>query len=117
MRESIIQNKSYQFVIRILNFYKVLAHQRKEFVLARQILKSGTSIGSNVEEALGGFSRKDFHAKLNIAYKEARETHYWLRLIRDSGFAAQGDCDSLLSDCQEILKIVGSIQKTLVANS
>lgn len=117
MKDNIVQQKSYQFSIRIISLYRYLVYEKKEFVLSRQILKSGTSIGANIEEALGGFSRKDFHAKLNIAYKEARETHYWLRLIKDSGFALPGDCERLLSDCDEILKIIGSIQKSLMANS
>ncbi len=117
MKENIVQQKSYSFSIQIINLYRYLVYEKKEFVLSKQVLKSGTSIGANIEEALGGFSRKDFHAKLNIAYKEARETHYWLRLIRDSGFALLGDCERLLLDCDEILRIIGSIQKSLISNS
>lgn len=77
------------------------------------MLRSGTSIGANVEEAIGGQSENDFYAKMSIAYKEARETHYWIRLLRDSGYIDPNHADSLLHDCLEIQKIIGSIQKTL----
>ncbi|HUX57173.1 MAG TPA: four helix bundle protein [Bacteroidales bacterium] len=96
--DNVIQVKSYAFAVNIVKTYKLLVEEKKEYVLSKQLLKSGTSIGANTEEALGGQSEKDFYAKLNIVYKEARETHYWLRL---------------LYDCEEILKIVGSITKTL----
>ena len=84
MKENIILDKSYSFAQRIVNLYLYLKKEKKEFELAKQILKSGTSIGANVEEAIGGFSRKDFSAKFGIAYKEARETKYWLRLLHDT---------------------------------
>lgn len=80
--QSPIQSKSYKFSILIINLYQKL-QEKNEFVLARQILKSGTSIGANVEEAVGAQSGKDFFRKITIAYKEARETNYWLRLLRD----------------------------------
>ncbi len=75
-KDNIIQEKSYDFAVRIVNLYKHLLQEKKEFVLSKQLLRSGTSIGANIEEAIGGQSRKDFYAKLTIAYKEARETHY-----------------------------------------
>jgi four helix bundle protein len=81
--------------------------------LAKQILRSGTSVGANVEEALGGQSKKDFHAKLSIAYKEARESHYWIRLLFDTGYLSEQESQSLLSDADELQKILGSILKTL----
>ncbi|MBL0144747.1 MAG: four helix bundle protein [Chitinophagaceae bacterium] len=111
--ENIIQQKSYAFAIRIVNVYKYLIEEKKEFVLAKQLLRSGTSIGANVEEAIGGQSQKDFYAKLNISYKEARETNYWLRILRDTSFLNEKEAESLLIDCEEILKIIGSIIKTM----
>ena len=88
-KDNIIQEKSYAFAIKIVSLYKSLIHEKKEFILSKQLLKSGTSIGANVEEAIEGQSRKDFYVKLTIAYKEARETHYWLRLLRDTGYLDQ----------------------------
>jgi len=117
MKESIIQKKSYHFAIRIVNFYKYLTNQKKEYILSKQLLRSGTSIGANVEESLGGQSRKDFIAKLSIAYKEARETNYWIRILRDTSIIDEKIALSLLSDCDELLKIIGSIQKTSKKNS
>ena len=110
---NVIQVKSYAFAVNIVNTYKFLVEEKKEYVLSRQLLKSGTSIGANTEEALGGQSEKDFYAKFNIVYKEARETHYWLRLLRDTDILNKEQANSLLTDCEEILKIVGSITKTL----
>ena len=83
-KDNIVQKKSYVFALRIINLYKFLKSERNEYDLSRQILKSGTSIGANIEEAIGAQSKKDFISKLSIAYKEARETHYWIRLLRDS---------------------------------
>jgi len=81
--------------------------------LVSQVLRSGTSIGANVEEAMGGASRKDFKAKLSIAYKEARETRYWLLLLKDSDVLDKKLADSMLNDCTEIIKILTSILNTL----
>jgi len=113
MKENIIQIKSYDFAIRIVELYKYLIEERKEYVLSKQLLRSGTSIGANVEEAIGGQSRKDFFAKLSISYKEARETHYWIRLLTDTGYLTIEKSKSYLDDVEEILKIIGSIQKTI----
>jgi len=85
----------------------------KEYVLAKQILKSGTFISANIEEAIGAQSRRDFKAKLSISYKEARETHYWLRLLRDFSIINQQLSKSMIHDCNELLKIIESIIKTL----
>jgi len=111
--DNIIQQKSYAFALRIIKLYKYLCDNKKEFVLSKQILRSGTSIGANIEEAIGAQSEKDFYAKLSIAYKEARETHYWLRLLRDSELLNNEEESSMLDDCEELLKIIGSIQKSL----
>jgi len=83
-KDNVLQEKSYAFAIRIVNAYKYLVEDKKEYVLSKQLLRCGTSIGANTEEAIGGQSEKDFYAKLNIVYKEARETHYWIRLLRDT---------------------------------
>lgn len=112
-KDNIIQIKSYDFAVRIVKLYKHLSQEKKEFVLSKQLLRSGTSIGANVEEAIGGQSRKDFYAKLTISYKEARESHYWIRLLNDTEYLTSKEADSLLFDIDEILKIIGSIQKSI----
>jgi four helix bundle protein len=86
-----------------------LSDEKKEYVLSKQLLRSGTSIGANMEEAIGGQSERDFYAKLNIA----RESHYWIRLMKDTNYFDEAQANSLLKDCDEILKIVGSIIKTM----
>ena len=113
MKENIIQAKSFAFAVRIVNLYKHLIYSKKEFVLSKQLLRCGTSIGANIEEAIGGQSGKDFFAKLTISYKEARETHYWIRLLKDTDYLSVEEADSLLKDVDELLRIIGSIQKTL----
>jgi four helix bundle protein len=113
MKENIIQIKSYAFAVRIVKVYQNLCDEKKEYVLSKQLLRSGTSIGANIEEAIGGQSEKDFYAKLTIAYKEARETHYWIRLLTDTNYLSKEENKSLINDVDELLKIIGSIQKTL----
>ena len=113
MKENIVQVKSYAFAIKIVNTFKVLQQDSKEFVLSRQLLRAGTSIGANIEEAIGGQSRKDFFAKLTIAYKEARETKYWIRLLTDTKYLDKETSRILLEDIEELLGIIGSIQKTI----
>ena len=95
-----------------MKLYRYLCDEKKEFVLSKQIVRSGTSIGANVEEAIGGQSGKDFLSKMSIAYKEARETHYWLRLLRDSGILEVKQAESIIEDCEELLKLSGSIIRT-----
>lgn len=112
---NIIQEKSYQFAIRIVGLYRILTEQKKEYILSKQLLRSGTSIGANIEEGIGGQSEKDFFAKLNVANKEARESHYWLRLLRDTNYLSSEDAGSFISDCEEILRIIGSIIKAMEA--
>ncbi len=111
-RENVVKDKSYKFSLRIVNLYKYLVESKKEYVLSKQILRSGTSIGANVEEAIGSQSKKDFINKLCIAHKEARETHYWIRLLRDSNYLENNIAESLLNDCDDILKISGKIIST-----
>jgi four helix bundle protein len=112
-KDNIVQKKSYVFALRIIKLYKFLKSENNEYDLSRQILKSGTSIGANIEEAIGAQSKKDFISKLSIAYKEARETHYWIRLLRDSNYIDSNQAVSLLDDCIELQKIIGSIQRTM----
>ena len=83
---NIIQDKSFAFAVRIVKLYKFLCDEKKEFVLSKQLLRCGTSIGANIEEAIGGHSEKDFFAKLTISYKEARETKYWINLLKASQY-------------------------------
>jgi four helix bundle protein len=111
--DNVIQQKSYAFAIRIVKLYRYLCEEKKEFVLSKQLLRCGTSIRANLEEAIGGQSQKDFFAKITIAYKEAREAHYWIRLLRDTEYLSEEQSDSLLNDIAEIHKIIGSIQKTI----
>ncbi|MBD2514227.1 four helix bundle protein [Nostoc sp. FACHB-973] len=110
MAESIIQQKSFQFALKIIDLYIQLQDQR-EYVLSKQLLRSATSIGANVEEASGGQSRKDFLAKMYIAYKEARETKYWLRLLQQSKLV-NIDLTNELMYADEIIRILSSIVKT-----
>ena len=111
--DNAVQVKSYAFAIRIIKVYKYLIEEQKEYVLSKQLLRCGTSIGANIEEAIGGQSQKDFFAKLTISHKEARETKYWISLLRDTDYLTSEQSVSLLSDVEELLRIIGSIQKTL----
>jgi four helix bundle protein len=107
---NIIQEKTFAFAIRIVNLNKFLIKEKSEFVLSKQILRSGTSIGANIEEAIGGQSSADFYSKLTIAYKEARETTYWLKLLSATDYLSEAESRILLNDAEEICKIIGSIQ-------
>ena len=113
MKENVILTKTYKFALRIIKLYKYLIEEKKEYTLSKQILRSGTSVGANSEEGAGSISKKDFRAKFFIAYKEARETHYWIRLLRDSDYIEANLAKSLLDDNDEILKIIGAILKTV----
>ncbi len=110
MKESIIHQKSFAFALQIIRLYSRLQEQR-EYVLSKQLLRSGTSIGANVEEASAGQSRKDFLAKMAIASKEARETRYWLRLLCESKLVTL-DVKNELASVNEIIRILTSIVKT-----
>lgn len=114
---NIIQIKSYNFSLRIVKLYKYLITEKKDFILSKQILRSGTSIGANTEEALGSQTRKEFAFKIGIAYKEARETRYWLKLLRDSDYIDYILAESFLKDCEELCKLTSSIQKTCNKNN
>lgn len=111
MKKNIILNKTFNFSVRIINLYKHLIAQHKMYDLGSQILRSGTSIGANAEEAVAGISKKDFRAKFSISLKEARETHYWLRLLNKTNYLEDTIFISLLKDNEEIIKILTSIVK------
>lgn len=117
MKKNIIQEKSYNFALRIVKLYKYLIKEKKEFVLSKQLLRSGTSIGANIEEAIGGQSKSDFVSKLSIAYKETRESKYWINLLKDAGYLTDREADSIILDCEELSKIITRIQKTVKLNT
>jgi len=108
---NLIREKTYQFAIGIIDLYKKMK-ENNEYILSKQIVRSGTSIGANVEEATAAQSRKDFISKMSIASKEARETNYWLRLLRDSKLFRDFDLNDMISESEEIIKILTAIVKT-----
>ena len=112
MTESIILKKSKSFALRIIKLYKYLTEQKKEFVLSKQLLRSGTSIGANIAEGERGQSKPDFRAKMSIALKEANETKYWLTLLHRTEYLNTNEFDSLVKDLKEILAILTAICKT-----
>ena len=101
--------KSFDFALKVVALVRDVQSDQNEFVLTKQLLRSGTSIGANAEEAIGGISKKDFIHKLTISYKEARETKYWLRLLKESNLIEKQKAIDLLVDCEELLKILFSI--------
>ena len=111
--ENVIQEKSFAFAVRIVKLYQYLCEERKEYVLSKQIVRCGTSIGANIEESIGGQSDKDFLSKISISYKETRETIFWIRLLFATGYLDEKQAQSLLTDAEELRKILGSIQLTL----
>jgi four helix bundle protein len=108
-KENIVVGKSYAFALRIVKLYKHLVGNNREWVLSKQVLRSGTSVGANVEEAIGAQSKKDFISKINIAYKESRETNYWLRLLKDSDYLEELHYKSISDDCKELQRILAAI--------
>ena len=107
--ENVIVEKSFQFALRIVKLYSLLKEQKVERDLALQLLRSGTSVGANIEEAIGGSSKRDFIYKLEIAYKESRETRYWLRLLKESNLMEIKLAESFITDCEELIKILTAI--------
>jgi four helix bundle protein len=105
-----VVKKSYSFALRIVKVYKFLS-KNKEFILSKQLLKSGTSIGANVTEAQEAISKKEFRNKMSIALKESVESRYWINLLRDSGYLSEKQADSLLIDLEEIIKLLSKIVK------
>ncbi len=114
MKLSIIEEKSKGFAVRVVKLYRYLTMtaNEREYVLSKQLLRSGTSIGANVKEALRGQSRADFHSKMNIALKEACETEYWIELLKETNYISEEQFLSLQDDYKEIIKILMSITKS-----
>lgn len=110
--KSIAYEKAYQFAIRIVNAYKYITQEKKEFILAKQLVRSGTSVGANLAEANGAISTSDFSAKISVAYKECLETKYWLSLLKDTRYIDEKTFNSIYTDADEIAKILFSILKT-----
>ncbi len=115
-KENPLKDKSYKFALRIVKLYKFLADEKKEFVLSKQVLRSGTSISANIIEGNQAQSTADFVHKLSIALKEAFETEYWLCLLRDSEYITEKQASSLLDDCKELQKILTISLKTAKNN-
>ncbi len=115
-KENPIKNKSFEFSLKIIKLYQQLQDQR-EYVISKQLLRSGTSIGANVEEAIAAESRRDFIHKMKIAMKESRETHYWLRLLEQSDLVKDIDLADLLSQADELSRMLTSITKTATENA
>jgi len=109
---NVIQEKSFSFAVKIVGLFKMLSLEKKEFVMSKQLLRSGTSIGANVEEAIGGQSKADFMSKLSISYKEARETLYWIKLMKETGHLPTEIAEDLIHDADEICRIIAKIQIT-----
>ncbi len=109
--ENIIESKSFEFAIRIVNLYKYLTSDKQEYVLSKQMLKSGTSIGANVAEAQKAQTKPDFNTKMNIALKEANETYYWLRLLYKTDYLSSSEFNSIEKDIKEIIALLISICK------
>ncbi|MBQ2759289.1 MAG: four helix bundle protein [Clostridia bacterium] len=112
MMGNIVYNKSKNFAVRIIRLYKYLCENKNEFVMSKQILRCGTSIGANIAEAEASISKKDFLAKIYISFKECRETLYWLELLHETDYITNQEFDSIYADCKEIEKLLSSITKT-----
>jgi four helix bundle protein len=112
MKENIITKKAFAFSVRIVNLYKYLTAQKKEYIISRQVCKSGTSIGANIAEAQRGQTKADFVAKMSISLKEANETMYWLMLLYRTDILTTTEYESLYKDLDEILSLLTAICKT-----
>ena len=116
-KDNVLQSKSFSFAVRVVKAYQYLVKTKSEYVLSKQFLRSGTSIGANVEEAIGAQSIADFLAKLAIAYKESRETNYWIRLLLETGYFSENESKSLLDEVLELQKIIAKIRITTKENN
>ena len=114
--ENVIEDKSFRFAIRIVNLYRYMCQEQKEYVLSKQVLRSGTSIGANIAEAQQAQSRADFISKLSIALKETSETKYWLRLLQATGYLSIDESRSVYADCIELEKLLVTILKSTKQN-
>ena len=110
--DNLIIIKSKAFAVRIIRMYQYLCDEKHEYVLSKQVLRSGTSIGANVKEAIRGQSRADFTAKMNIALKESSETEYWLELLHETDYLSNEHFSSIYTDCQELIRLLTAIVKS-----
>ena len=117
MKENILLNKSFKFAIRVIRLYKYLCDDKKEYVLSKQLLRSGTSIGANINEAQEAQSKNDFISKLSISLKEARESKYWIELLKETNYLSEKEASNILEDLIEIIKLLTSIIKTTKDNN
>ena len=101
--------KSYAFAVRIVNLYRYLGSEKREFILSKQLVRSGTSIGANISEANGAISKAEFSSKISLSYKECLETKYWLSLLKDTGIITKNSFDSIYADADELARILYSI--------
>ena len=117
--DNIVAQKSFDFAVRCVKLYKHLCYNaiNKEYVISKQLLRSGTSIGANIEEAVGGQSTADFLAKLGIAYKEARESKYWIKLLHETSYLSDEEYVSLINDLDDIINIIAKIKLTTEKNN
>jgi four helix bundle protein len=116
MRENIVKNKSFVFAVRIVKLYQFLCEQKKEFVLSKQLLRSGTSVGAMVREAEHAETKNDFKHKMGIAQKEINETIYWLELLKETDYLTLEQFESINTDAVEIIKLITAILKSTKAN-
>ena len=117
MHDNLVDTKSRDFAIRIVNIYKYLSSERKEYVLSKQLLRSGTSVGANIREARYGQSKADFISKMSIALKEISETEYWIDLLHTTGYINAREYESINLDCTELIRLLTAIVITSKINS
>lgn len=115
-KDNIIRSKAFDFSVRIVNLYKILYDERNEKTVSKQLIRCATSVGANIEEAIAAFSKKEFIFKLQISYKEAFESRYWLKLLFKTEYINQAEYESLLADIEEIIKIMTAILKSSKEN-
>ncbi len=118
-KDNIVVQKSFNFAVRCVNLYKYLCYKTilKEFVISKQLLRSGTSIGANIEEAMGAQSTADFLSKLSVSYKEARESKYWIKLLHETDYISDEEYNSLIEDIDELINIIAKIKLTTEKNN
>ncbi len=116
MKENVVKNKSFAFAVRVVKLYQFLQTDKKEFVLSKQLLRSGTSVGAMVREAEQAESKADFKHKMAIAQKEINESIYWLELMKETNYLTQTEFDSIYPDAVDLIKLITAIIKTTKAN-
>jgi len=114
--DNVLVRKSFSFAVRVVNLYRYLSSEKKEFVLSKQLLRSGTSVGANINEAQDAQSRNDFISKLSISLKEARESKYWIELLKETNYLTKKETESIIDDIIELIKLLTTIIKTTKRN-